>query len=53
MAISETSVKYYKKIILYLAKMALFSDELVEEDPSLLAGAIVFIGLKTLEQVDV
>jgi len=32
--------------------MALFSQELAEEDPTKLAGAVVFIALKTLEQVD-
>jgi len=38
--------------VLYLAKMALFNEVLAEESPSLLAAAVVFIGLKTLEQVD-
>ncbi len=38
--------------MLYLSKMALFSQELAEESPDLLAGAVFFIGLKTLEQVD-
>lgn len=32
--------------------MVLFSHELAEEDPALLACGVVFIGLKTLEQVD-
>lgn len=32
--------------------MSLFSHELAEEDTKVLAGAIYFIGLKTLEQVD-
>lgn len=32
--------------------MTIFSHELVEEDPALLACGVVFIALKTLEQVD-
>ena len=32
--------------------MVLFNELLAEESPSLLAAAVVFIGLKTLEQVD-
>jgi hypothetical protein len=32
--------------------MALFNHELAEERTDLLAGAVFFIGLKTLEQVD-
>jgi len=32
--------------------MTLFNCDLSEESPSLLAGAVIFIGLKTLEQVD-
>lgn len=32
--------------------MCLFSCELAEESPVTLSGAVVFIGLKTLEQVD-
>lgn len=32
--------------------MALFNHELAEEDPALLACGVVFIALKTLEQVD-
>jgi hypothetical protein len=32
--------------------MALFNQELAEEDPALLACGVVFIALKTLEQVD-
>ena len=38
--------------MLYLSKMSLFSHELAEEIPSLLACGVVFISLKTLEQVD-
>jgi hypothetical protein len=38
--------------VLYLSKMTLFSQELAEENPTLLSGAVVFIALKTLEQVD-
>ena len=32
--------------------MCLFNCELAEECPVVLGGAVVFIGLKTLEQVD-
>jgi len=32
--------------------MALFSLDLAEENSTLLSGAVVFIALKTLEQVD-
>ena len=32
--------------------MSLFSSDLVEEDLTLLAGAVIFISLKTLEQTD-
>jgi hypothetical protein len=32
--------------------MTLFSCELTEENTALLAAAVVFISLKTLEQVD-
>lgn len=32
--------------------MSLFSLDLAEEDSTLLSGAVVFIALKTLEQVD-
>ena len=32
--------------------MSLFNHELAEEEPALLACGVVFIGLKTLEQVD-
>jgi hypothetical protein len=49
---SEHSTKYLSKIVLYLSKMSLFICDLVEEDQTLLSGAIVFIALKTLEQVD-
>lgn len=52
MPMNESSKKYFSKILLYLSKMSQFSLELVEESPSLLAGAVVFISLKTLEQVD-
>jgi hypothetical protein len=52
MNLRETSSKYFKKIILYLSKMVLFNFDLAEEDPTLMAGAVVFIALKTLEQVD-
>lgn len=52
MPMNEFSKKYFSKILLYLSKMSQFSLELVEESPSLLAGAVVFISLKTLEQVD-
>ena len=52
MPLTESSKKYFSKILLYLSKMSQFSLELVEESPSLLAGAVVFISLKTLEQVD-
>jgi hypothetical protein len=45
-------LKYLHKIILYLAKMILFHCDLAELDPALLAGSVIFIGLKTLEQVD-
>ena len=38
--------------MLYLGKMSLFSLDLAEEKSSVLAGAVVFISLKTLEQVD-
>jgi hypothetical protein len=50
--LNEASRKYFSKILLYLSKMALFNEILAEENPSLLAAAVVFIGLKTLEQVD-
>ena len=50
--LSESSRKYFAKILLYLCKMVLFNELLAEESPSLLAAAVVFIGLKTLEQVD-
>ena len=46
------SKKYFSKILLYLSKMVLFSQELVEEDPTTLACGVAFIALKTLEQVD-
>jgi len=46
------SKKYFNKILLYLSKMVLFSHELAEETPSVLACGVVFIALKTLEQVD-
>lgn len=52
MALSDQSSKYFSKILLYLSKMTLFSCELAEESTPLLAGAVVFISLKTLEQVD-
>ena len=45
-------MKYLQQISLYLSKMSLFNSELVEEDMNLLAGAILFISLKTLEQTD-
>ncbi len=32
--------------------MVLFNLDLAEENPTLLSGAVVFIALKTLEQVD-
>lgn len=50
--LSEQSSKYFNKILLYLSKMTLFSCELAEESTPLLAAAVVFISLKTLEQVD-
>ena len=43
---------YFGKILLYLTKMCLFSHELVEKETKLLAGAVFFIALKTLEQVN-
>ena len=52
MPLSELSKKYFNKIVLYLSKMSIFSIDLAEEKPKLLAGAVVFIALKTLEQVD-
>jgi hypothetical protein len=52
MLLNDSSKKYFSKILLYLSKMSQFSLELVEESPALLAGAVVFISLKTLEQVD-
>jgi hypothetical protein len=52
LVLSEHSSKYLTKILLYLSKMVLFSCELAEESADLLAGAVVFISLKTLEQVD-
>jgi hypothetical protein len=38
--------------VLYLGKMSLFSYELAQEDTKLLAAAVYFIALKTLEQVE-
>ena len=32
--------------------MSMFNHELVEENSNILAGAVFFIGLKTLEQVE-
>ncbi len=52
MPVDDRSNRYLTKIVLYLSKMCLFSLDLAEENPVLLAGAVVFIGLKTLEQVD-
>jgi hypothetical protein len=46
--LSEKSILYFQKIILYLAKMSLFSCDLAEQPSVLLAGAVIFIGLKTL-----
>lgn len=43
---------YFDQIVLYLAKMSLFSYELAQEDTKLLAAAVYFISLKTLEQVE-
>lgn len=43
---------YFDQIVLYLAKMSLFSYELAQEDTKLLAASVYFISLKTLEQVE-
>lgn len=48
----EASSKYLAKILLYLSKMVMFNSELAEESAETLAAAVVFIALKTLEQVD-
>lgn len=52
LSLAEQSAKYLAKILLYLSKMVLFNSELAEESPPLLAAAVVFIALKTLEQMD-
>lgn len=52
LSLPEASSKYLAKILLYLCKMVMFSSELAEESADILAAAVVFIALKTLEQVD-
>ena len=49
--INEDQKNYLKQILLYLSKMILFSYDLAQEDTKLLASAVYFIALKTLEQV--
>lgn len=50
--LSPDKQDYLEQIILYLAKMSLFSYELAQENTKLLAAAVYFIALKTLEQVE-
>lgn len=52
LSLTEHSTKYLAKILLYLSKMTLFNHELAEESQPLLAAAVAFIALKTLEQMD-
>lgn len=45
-------IEYLGKILIYLSKMSTFSHELITRPNPVLASAIYFIGLKTLEQVN-
>jgi hypothetical protein len=48
MNVTSSISDYFKQIVLYLSKMSLFSQDLAEENQSLLAPAVYFIALKTL-----
>ncbi len=50
--LNDDQKSYLDQIVLYLSKMSLFSYELAQEDTKLLAAAVYFIALKTLEQVE-
>lgn len=50
--INNDQEDYLQQIMLYLSKMCLFNYELAQEDTKLLAAAVYFIALKTLEQVE-
>lgn len=52
MQLSENSLGYLSRTLLYLSKMALFNVILAEMRVDCLAGSVIFIALKTLEQVD-
>lgn len=43
--------EYLTKILIYLAKMCTFNHELICQDSTVVAAAVYFIALKTLEQV--
>jgi len=45
-------LEYLQKILIYLSKMCTFNHELITRPSCILASAIYFIGLKTLEQVN-
>lgn len=44
-------LEYLNKILTYLSKMCTFNHDLITKDNNVLASAIYFIALKTLEQV--
>ena len=50
-ALKPSLREYLHKILIYLSKMCTFDHHLIACDKTLLATAVYFIGLKTLEQV--
>ena len=52
MPLEEKAAEYLRKVCIYLGKMAMHSVELAWLANSLMAASIIFISLKTVEQVE-